>query len=268
LSNSIVESEVEKLSKQALIEAANIALKYKFKKKKISFKSESQPVTQADIEIDTFLKSYFKSKTPNYGWVSEESKDDGSRCNSDFFWCLDPIDGTRSFINNKPEYTISLALIKKNIPILGLIINPETKEFFFAKKGSGSFCNKIKLNVGNKKKIKLCKYAISNSEEKKLTSFNLLKENNVIKIGSIAYKIALVAKGDFDVALSFTKKNDWDVAAADLILHEAGGELRDLKGSKLVYNSKNLKISSVLACNPYLQNEIQKILSYNQSTNQ
>ena len=147
MNNSIIESEVEKLSKKALIDAANIALKYKNQKKKVCYKSESQPVTQADLEIDNFLKNYFKIKTPDYGWVSEESKDDGSRYKRDFFWCLDPIDGTRSFINDKPEYTISLALIKKNIPILGFIVNPETNEFFFAKKGCGAFCNKLKLGT-------------------------------------------------------------------------------------------------------------------------
>ena len=70
-----------------------------------------------------------------------------------------------------------------------------------------------------------------------------LNNLKVTKMGSIAYKIALVAKGDINIAISFTKKNDWDVAAADLILTEAGGELRDLKGAKIVYNSKNLKIS-------------------------
>tara|TARA_B100001027_G_scaffold32663_1_gene19766 strand:- start:4657 stop:5451 length:795 start_codon:yes stop_codon:yes gene_type:complete len=263
LNNSIIESEVEKLSKKALIDAANIALKYKNQKKKVCYKSESQPVTQADLEIDNFLKDYFKIKTPNYGWISEESKDDGSRYKRDFFWCLDPIDGTRSFINDKPEYTISLALIKKNIPVLGFIVNPETNEFFFAKKGGGAFCNEIKLNVGKKNKIQLCKYAISSSEEKKLSNFSVFEKNNIVKMGSIAYKIALVAKGDFDIALSFTKKNDWDVAAADLILNEAGGELRDLKGGKLVYNSTNLKIPSVVASNPYLQNEMNKIFSYN-----
>ena len=80
----------------------------------VKYKSENQPVTDVDIKIDDFLKSFFKKTTPNYGWISEETIDDGSRLSSDYFWCVDPIDGTRSYINKKPEYTISIALLKKN----------------------------------------------------------------------------------------------------------------------------------------------------------
>ena len=248
-------SEIENISKSAVLKAGLIAKEYK-NKISVKYKSKNQPVTEADTAIDDFFKSFFKRETPEFGWVSEESNDDKSRFSSEFFWCVDPIDGTRSYISGKPEYTISLALIKKNRPILGCIFNPETNEFFFAKKDRGAFCNDKKIYVNKNKDITSSIYAISNSEIKKLEQFNFFKKENIIKIGSIAYKIALVAKGKIDVALSFTKKNDWDLAASDLILREAGGNIKKMNGEDIIYNSNVMNVSSVIACNNELIQEL------------
>ena len=241
-------SEIERKCKFALIEAGKISKKLK-KDIKVNYKSKNQPVTNADLEINNFLKIFLQQLTPDYGWLSEESIDDKSRLKCENYWCLDPIDGTRSFIYNKPEYTISLALINQQTPILGFIYNPCTQEFFFSKKNFGSFCNEKRIFVNNKKKINDCKIAISSSEKKKWDSLNFLKNIEVIKMGSIAYKIALVAKGSVDIALSFTKKNDWDLAAADLLINEAGGEIKSIAGQKINYNTTNLMIDSVMAGN-------------------
>ena len=101
-----------------------------------------------------------------------------------------------------------------------------------------------------------CSFAVSSSEANNLTSYQFIKNNQIRKMGSIAYKIALVAKGSIDVALSFTKKNDWDLAAADLIVSEAGGEILGTDGKKIIYNSKNLNISSVMASNIHIISEL------------
>ncbi len=258
----ITEQNLEKISKNALLKASKIALELKKKTMEVKYKNKGQPVTEADIKIDQYLKDFFKRKTPNFGWLSEETSDDGSRFKNEFFWCLDPIDGTRSFINNKPEYTISLALIKNNIPILGFVVNPETREFFFAKKNKGAFCNDKKIKVNKKKRIELCKYAISNSEISKLSELKFIEKKNIIKMGSIAYKIALVAKGEIDIAISFTKKNDWDIAAADLILQEAGGNINEINGKLVQYNTPDLKIKSILASNREILTELGCKLSH------
>ena len=167
-------SEIERKCKFALIEAGKISKKLK-KDIKVNYKSKNQPVTNADLEINNFLKIFLQQLTPDYGWLSEESIDDKSRLKCENYWCLDPIDGTRSFIYNKPEYTISLALINQQTPILGFIYNPCTQEFFFSKKDFGSFCNEKRIFVNNKKKINDCKIAISSSEKKKWDSLNFLK---------------------------------------------------------------------------------------------
>ena len=253
----MVSDELKKNCKFAIIEAGKIALNLQ-KKVKVKYKSENQPVTNADIEINNFLLDFLKQKTPNFGWLSEESIDDRSRFDSDFFWCLDPIDGTRSYILGKPEYTISLALIKNFKPIFGIVYNPNTKEYFHAEENKGAFCNKTKIKVNSKRKFEFCSLAVSNSEINILKSYNFFNSNNVKRIGSIAYKIALVAKGEIDIAISLTKKNDWDLAAADLIIREAHGTILDTNGNKIIYNTKDLKINSIMAANDSIISDLKK----------
>jgi len=253
----VVSDELKKNCKFAIIEAGKIALNLQ-KKIKVKYKSENQPVTNADIEINNFLLEFLKQKTPNFGWLSEESVDDRSRFDSDFFWCLDPIDGTRSYILGKPEYTISLALIKNFKPIFGIVYNPSTKEYFHAEENKGAFCNKTKIKVNSKRKFEYCSLAVSNSEINILKSYNFFNSNNVKRIGSIAYKIALVAKGEIDIAISLTKKNDWDLAAADLIIREAHGTIMDTNGKKIIYNTQDLKINSIMAANDSIISDLKK----------
>ena len=92
-------------------------------------------------------------------------------------------------------------------------------------------------------------------EKLEYDNFNIKK---VVKMGSIAYKIALVAKGKIDLAISFTKKNDWDIAAAELIIKEAGGQIEEIDGRKIVFNSSDLRINSVIASNKTIIPEIKK----------
>ena len=201
------------------------------------------------LKLIIFYSIFLKKKTPNFGWLSEESLDDKSRFECDFFWCLDPIDGTRSYISGKPEYTISLALINNFQPVLGIIYNPTTNEYFHAEKNKGAFCNNRQIKVNSKTNYEVCSLAISSSEMNILKSYNFFNSKDVKKIGSIAYKIALVAKGNIDIAISLTKKNDWDLAAADLLIREAHGTIMQTNGEKIIYNTQNLSINSVMAAN-------------------
>ena len=258
--NIVTESNLLGIISEALLEAGNIALKFENQNLNLAYKSPSQPVTDADIEINNFLRLFFKKNTPTFGWLSEESDDDMSRFQCDYFWCVDPIDGTRSFINKKPEYTISVALIKKSKPIFGIIYNPRTKELFHAEKNKGAYCNRKKIFVSEKKELEEATLAISTSESKIFEKKNI-KKKKLLKIGSIAYKIALVAKGTIDATVSITKKNDWDVAAADLILREAGGVTSELKGNEIVYNSVDLKVSSIISSNKILHNKIYRSIN-------
>ena len=258
--NSILNDEFINMIFEAMIKAGKIALRFQNNNLQVRYKSAYQPVTEADLQINNFLRDFCRKKTPDFGWVSEESNDDNSRKSCDYFWCLDPIDGTRSYIEKKPAYTISLALIRKKNPILGFVYNPETKEFFHATENSYAFCNNRKISVSKKENLEKLTIAISSSEKKQfdLHDINIKK---LLKIGSIAYKIALVAKGTIDVTLSFTKKNDWDLAAAILILNKAGGLCTTITGKNIEFNSNDLKISSVLSSNKIIHNKLSNRLS-------
>lgn len=236
------------LSFEAIKKAGEIALEYSKKEIGFEYKSKNQPVTEADILINNYLENFFQKHTPSFGWVSEESIDNKSRLQKDFFWCVDPIDGTRSFINKSSQYSISIALIKKNKPIFGIVYNPCTNQKFYAIKNNGAYCNGDRITVGKVNNLEKARIAISSSEYKEFDR-KKLKFKNIEKIGSIAYKIALVANGTIDATLSFTKKSDWDIAAASIILSEAGGKITSLSGEKIFYNSENLKIPSLISAN-------------------
>ena len=256
---ALPDDELVNLTHKAIKKAGEIALKYSKKDLKYEYKSKNQPVTEADLEINNFLKEFFHNHTPMFGWVSEESVDNKSRLNNDLFWCVDPIDGTRSFINKKPEYSISIALIHKNNPIFGIVYNPSTNENFYAIKNKGAFCNEKKITVGETDKIECATIAISSSESDKLEKTKL-QIKDIEKIGSIAYKIALVAKGKIDATLSFTRKSDWDVAAASLILEEAGGKISLINGNGISYNTKDLKIPSLISANKIIHKKFCDII--------
>ena len=135
--------------------------------------------------------------------------DDKSRFECDFFWCLDPIDGTRSYISGKPEYTISLALINNFQPILGIIYNPTTNEYFHAEKNKGAFCNNRQIKVNSKTNYEVCSLAISSSE------MNILKST---------------PKGMFDLLLSnppYISKKEIPSLMKDVIGFEPASALTD-----------------------------------------
>ena len=130
---------------------------------------------------------------------------------------------------------------------------------FYAIKNKGAFCNKKKITVGETNKLECATIAISSSESDKLEK-KKLKIKDIEKIGSIAYKIALVAKGKIDATLSFTRKSDWDIAAASLILEEAGGKISLINGDEISYNTKDLKIPSLISANKIIHKKFCDII--------
>jgi len=147
----------------------------------------------------------------------------------------------------------------KKKPIFGIVYNPSTNENFYAIKKKGAFCNEKKITVGETNDLERATIAISSSESDKLEK-KKLQIKDVEKIGSIAYKIALVAKGKIDATLSFTRKSDWDIAAASLILEEAGGKISLINGDQISYNTKDLKIPSLISANKIIHKKFCDII--------
>ncbi len=215
-------------------------------------KGDATPVSDADIEVDTLLREQLTAARPDYGWLSEETEDDKSRLDTKRQWIVDPIDGTRAFVKGRPHFAVVAALVEDGRPVSGVIFNPATDEFFEAELGNGARLNGRPMSVSACGAVEGCRMLGSVEMFRHPAWPQKWPEMHVEQRNSIAYRAALVAAGVFDAMLVMTWKNDWDLAAADLIVHEAGGRLTDHRGTQLVYNRPRPRHRSVVAAGPAL----------------
>jgi len=203
-------------------------------------------VTKADLEADRILKEALMKAFPDYGWLSEETRDDPSRFERKRVWIVDPIDGTREFVMKTPEFVVSVALVEEGRGILGVIYNPMTDELFEASLGRGTKLNGQPVFCDHKVQDKL-KVEVSRSDIKqgRFAAFDTQLE--LCPCGSIAYKLARLAAGLADSTLSVTPKNEWDIAAGVVLVAEAGGTVTDLAGEAYVFNRSNTLVNGVVA---------------------
>ena len=211
-------------------EAGKIALKFYGGDYKRWSKAGGSPVTEADLAIDDFLKTQLRKARPDYGWLSEESLDDFARLEAPRTFVVDPIDGTVAFMKGRPHFTICAAVVENSRPIAGLVFNPATDECFAARSGGGAFLNGMPIRAGHGTKIAGCRMLGSKPV------FAAWPPMHIENFSSIAYRVVLVAAARFDAMISLTTKRDWDLAAADIILAEAGGRLAGADGLPLAYN--------------------------------
>lgn len=231
----------------AVDEAGAIARRYFRADPKSWEKEPGQIVTEADIAIDRSLHTLITTERPNDGWLSEERRDDGSRRQCQRVWVVDPIDGTRSFANGVAEFTISIALMMDGQPVLGSINNPITMEHFEATLGGGAWLNGTRITPSKQPAIDGSSLLASWTEMKKRRWQELMPEASFTTIGSLAYKLALVAAGRYSGLVSLRSCSDWDIAAAVLILKEAGAVISDGRGQAIQLNQSTLRHAGLVA---------------------
>ena len=225
------------LASKAAIEAGKIILKYYKADYEIKEKSYHNPVTTADHASDEVLKKILLNKRPNYGWLSEETVDSPNRLTKEYVWVVDPIDGTKEFIEGVPNFVVSIGLVQNGNPVLGVLFNPVTQEIFTGLKDSGAYLNGKKIKCNKVLNISDMIILNSRSESKRglwdpfSNIFASLKP-----VGSVAYKLGLTAAGKSDIFASLRPKNEWDICAGNCIIDEAGGKLIDLNGKQREYN--------------------------------
>jgi len=196
-------------------------------------KADGSPVTEADIAVDKLLKRKLTGARPTYGWLSEETPDDLTRSKSDKFWVADPIDGTRAFVNGSDEWCVAVALVTKGRPLMAAVYRPVPEEFYEAILGQGSRLNGKLLAASERHQLAGSRVIGSRGALKKIGNGIEAHANTDVPI---ALRLCLVASGVYDAAVSTGAKHDWDVAAGDLILHEAGGAVTDLEGRPYRFN--------------------------------
>ena len=211
-------------------------------------KEKGHPVTQTDIDVNNYLNEFLLGARPDYGWLSEETKDDKSRHDRARTFVIDPIDGTRAFIDRTPNFVISVAVIEGGLPIVAAIYNPLKKELYTAQAGEGAYLNGAAISTSPCDKIEGCNM-IGYPRKFRRLGWPKMK---VSIANSMAYRMCLVASGEADAAVTFTPKSDWDLAAAILIMSEAGGLTTTLSGKPIRFDKKKTTNRGVICAGPAL----------------
>jgi myo-inositol-1(or 4)-monophosphatase len=208
-------------------------------------KGPGQIVTEADITIDRLLRSHLQR--PGEAWLSEETADDGSRLALPTCWVVDPIDGTRSFAEGTPEFSICIGYMIRNRPVFGLVVNPASGETFEATQGQGARLNGGLLAPLGDVDVEKPRIAASRGEVKKRPLAWLAPEATWTMLGSLALKLVFVAARRFDAYVTLRRTNDWDIAAADIILQEAGIEMVNPSGERIRYDNERPSHQGLIA---------------------
>ncbi len=218
----------------AALQAGRVALPFFNNQNQVWKKQGDSPVSEADIAVDRFLHERLLGARPDYGWLSEETTDDRQRLVSNSVFVVDPIDGTRGFIAGDARWCISVAVVEERMPVCAVLVFPALDCAYTAYLGGGSKKDGRSLTIDGGSAIsRVAGPRRWLSDAAQLTGLTL---EIVPFIPSLAYRIAMVADGSLDAALAKGGAYDWDIAAADLIVSEAGGRVSDDNGEKIRYN--------------------------------
>ena len=248
---NIKETKIITLS---LIDTFNKASKISLDLRKIGLnkkiKSDNTPVSNGDIEVNKILTKKISEITPNIVIVSEENtahKNDKKLKN---FWLIDPIDGTRDYINGRDEFTLNASLIIDRKPVIGILAVPAKKRIFYSYGMSNSYelIDDQEVNLINKKKDFRKLRAVSYSDELKSDISKIHKKYKITlhqKMKS-SLKFCVIATGEFDLYVAEPRACEWDIAAGHAILEQAGGKITDFYGNEILYGKENFKNPSLI----------------------
>lgn len=207
-------------------------------------KTPGNPVSEADLEVDRFLKRELGRLLPSAAWLSEETADDKARTQSGLIWLVDPIDGTRDFVGGRSGWAVSVALVSAGRPLIGMLAAPARHEEWIAVAGQGATLNDQPIRASTRTKF----------AGARVPTHSLPKDDSdlvaVEQPNSIALRIAMVADNRADLVATLRWGYEWDIAAATLIAREAGAEVSDAFGRPLDYNKHDPRDFGVLVCSP------------------
>jgi myo-inositol-1(or 4)-monophosphatase len=228
----------------ALREAGQIALRYFRGSIKSWTKGHDSPVSEADIAVDEFLRARLARE--DYGWLSEESQDDRARLSFERLLIVDPIDGTRAYLKGRDDWSIVAAVAEKGRPVAAAIYAPVDDELFLAAAGEGVTRNGKPIRASTGSALANARVAGPKNVLDRLSAIDPATIHEP-KIFSLALRLARVAEGRIDAAFASVNARDWDLAAADLLVHEAGGAMTNFAGEALVYNLHDPVHGAILA---------------------
>lgn len=251
------------LVRDAAEQAGQIAMRYFGQKPDVWLKDGKSPVSEADMAVDAFLKDALLQARPDYGWLSEETADTAERLDRHRTFVVDPIDGTRAFLEGGDVWCVSVAVVENGRSLVGVLDCPVRKEVFAAVRAAGSSKNDQPLKVrrpGGSARVAGPKTMI-----KTIPADLAGKIEPVSYVPSLAYRIAMVAGGEIDASFVRANAHDWDLAAADLILDEAGGSIVDAEGNRPHYAGKNPRLGPLVAGSGALLEAIAVLIAKNRT---
>jgi len=230
-------------------ESGEIALRFFGKSPEVWMKEGESPVSEADYAIDSFLKEKLLEARPDYGWLSEETEDTLDRVETKRTFVVDPIDGTRGFINGMKRWCVSIAIVENNRPIAGVLECPVMNETITASAGNGTKINGTAILSKPLKKDDTIRIAGPRSLGREFGKLVYQNSEVVPFVPSLAYRLAMISSGQIDLSLARGSAKDWDLAAADLIVHEANASLTNIDGQQLKYNCHDIRHGTLVASN-------------------
>jgi myo-inositol-1(or 4)-monophosphatase len=236
------------LLREAALKAGEIALRYYRAENTVWMKHGNSPVSQADMEVDAYLRTTLLAARPGYGWLSEETADDPVRLERESVFVVDPIDGTRGFLEGNPHWCLCLSIVREGRPVAAVVHCPALKRTFVAAAGQGASLNgKAIVNKPAREIVRITGSKRLNEDLDRLYPgrFTILPY-----VPSLAYRLVLVATGEIDGAFARGGSHDWDLAAAELVLEEAGGSMTTARGESLVYNGHHSRNPALVAAGP------------------
>ena len=214
----------------------------------VEIKDDNSPVTRADKASDKKIREILSKAFPSYALLTEESADDFSRLTNDYVWIVDPIDGTKEFVDHDDEFSVNIGLAYKHKAVLGVVLIPVTGEIFYGVEGLGSFYLKnknakpVQIHCNNKTQditILVSKYH-TNEKEQEMIARHKDVIKNVISLGA-TIKGCKIAKGDAEMSYRFSSNTkEWDTCAMQAIVEQAGGFVLKFDGKPIFYNREDV----------------------------
>ena len=225
----------------------------------VRYKQGDDPVTEADRAVDTALRRLLPE--PGEGWLSEETTDDVRRLPCSRVWIVDPLDGTREFVKNIPEWCVSIGYVEDGEAVAGGILNPSTGDRFVGSVAGGVFVNGHRVRISTRASLEGGLVPASRSEIRRgeWERFEGLGFE-ILPTGSSAYKLALVASGRAEASWTLVPKNEWDVAAGVALIRAAGGIVYTTDGLPRRFNAPDPLLPGLIVAAPGVAEEVGSLL--------
>lgn len=246
--------------RQALLAAGEILLRFQRRAVAVRYKGHGGPVTEADDAVDEALRRALPRG--DEGWLSEETPDDERRLGCRRVWIVDPLDGTREFLEGISEWCVSIGLAEDGAAVAGGIYNPVRDELFLGSRETGVTLNGQVVQASARRSLEGATVLVSRWALRRPAGQRLLGRGFQVRpVGPLAYGLALVAAGRADAMWSHSPKAEWDIAAGAALVEAAGGHATTWEGEAIPFNRWPPRAPGLVACGPHLLGSVRRLLA-------